>query len=202
MIIPDYLKPYEQAVSEHGGSFDATLWVSKEGQQLRFQAFVDLIDFNGASVLDVGCGIGDFAQYLIEKQIQFRSFHGIDAMEAMVQTAISNSYPQCTFETVDIVFHPESLQGYDWITISGTLNAMEQEQATSIIRDSFHVAARGVAFNFLSNQSGRDPKSENLYPARRFDTTQMLKMAFGLTPRIDFTQSYLDGHDATIVMFK
>lgn len=202
MTIPDYLKPYEQAVSKHGGTFDATLWVSKEGQRLRFQAFIDRIDFNGSSILDVGCGIGDFAQYLIEKQIQFRSFHGIDAMEEMVRTAKSNSYPQCTFEKEDIVFQPKSLQGYDWITISGTLNAMDQAQATSIVRDSFHAAARGVAFNFLSNQSGRDPDSENLYPARRFDTTQMLDMVFELTPRIEFTQSYLDGHDATIVMLK
>ena len=202
MTTPDYLKPYEQAVSEHGGTFDATLWVSKVGQLLRFQAFLDHIDFNGASILDVGCGIGDFAQYLIEKQIQFSSFHGIDAMEAMVQTANEKSYPLCTFKAEDIVFKPKSLQGYDWITISGTLNAMEQEQAMAIVRDSFQAAESGVAFNFLSNQCGRDPESENLYPARRFDTIQMLQMAFELTPRIEFTQSYLDGHDATIVMFK
>lgn len=199
---PEYLKPYQEAVEAHGGTFDATLWRSKEGQSLRFKIFCDFVNFNGSSILDVGCGIGDFAEYLLEHAVSFVSFHGVDAMEAMIETARKRALAQSTFSTVDVLLTKDLFHGHDWITFSGTLNAMDESVAMKLIDDAFAVSNKGVAFNFLSNQSGRDPKSEDLSPATRFDTTAWVKHAFTLTTNVDFTQSYLQGHDATIVLHK
>ena len=199
---PDYLKPYQEAVAEHGGTFDATLWQSKEGQRLRFQTFCDFVDFTDTSILDVGCGIGDFAEYLLQNNIMFHSFHGIDAMDAMIETATNRNLPRTTFETVDVFKNQTLFSGYDWITYSGTLNAMEEESAMGLIDCSFKSCNKGVALNFLSNRSGRDPKEEDLTPASRFDTIAWVDHALLLTTSVEFTQSYLDGHDATIVLKK
>jgi 2-polyprenyl-3-methyl-5-hydroxy-6-metoxy-1,4-benzoquinol methylase len=199
---PDYLKPYIQAVDEHGGTFDATLWQSKEGQLLRFKTFCDFIDFNSSSIVDVGCGIGDFAEYLIAQNIQFDSFHGIDAMEAMITTANNRSIARSSFSVADILQCTNALTGYEWITFSGTLNAMSEQTATQLIDAAFSACKKGVAFNFLSNKSGRDPKNEDLQPASRFNTIALLEFALSKTPCVDFAQTYLNGHDATIVLKK
>jgi 2-polyprenyl-3-methyl-5-hydroxy-6-metoxy-1,4-benzoquinol methylase len=199
---PDYLKPYIQAVDEHGGTFDATLWQSKEGQLLRFKTFCDFIDFNSSSIVDVGCGIGDFAEYLIAQNIQFDSFHGIDAMEAMITTANNRSIARSSFSVADILQCTNVLTEYDWITFSGTLNAMSEQTAMQLIDAAFSGCKKGVAFNFLSNKSGRDPRKEDLQPASRFNTMALLEFALSKTPCVDFTQTYLNGHDATIVLKK
>ena len=199
---PDYLKPYEEAVAAHGGSFEATLWRNKDGQYIRFKTFCNFIDFTDTSILDVGCGIGDFAQYLLQKNISFKSFHGIDAMGAMIDTASKRNLLHSTFETIDILKKPNISSNYDWITFSGTLNAMREEVARGLIDCSFEACIKGIAFNFLSDQSGRDPKNEDLTPARRFNTLAWINHALTLSTKVDFTQSYLDGHDATIVLKK
>ncbi len=197
----DYLEPYREAAKEHGGSFYATLWRSKEGQQLRFQAMCDAIDFSNATILDVGCGLGDFAEFLHMQRIQFNSFHGIDAMELMVEEATKKSIPRCTFSIDDVIENRQSLNGYDWITMSGTLNAMPQHLAMDLVSDAFASCSIGIAYNFLSNQC-KPNLEEDLTPASRFDTLEMLEQAFQLTRNVSFNQTYLDGHDATIVLTK
>ena len=197
---PDYLKPYRDAVVEHGGTFDATLWQSKEGQLLRFKTFCNFIDFIDTTILDIGCGIGDFSEYLTETGVAFKSFHGIDAMAPMIATANERQLARSTFSIADIVHSSDALRGYDWITFSGTLNAMREDVASNLIETAFKHSSKGVAFNFLSNKSGRDPASEDITPASRFDTLAWISKALLLSPNVDFTQSYLDGHDATIVI--
>ena len=62
-----YLQPYREAVERHGPSFEATLWHSVEAQALRFDVMIGLVDLDGRSVLDAGCGQGDFAARLLER---------------------------------------------------------------------------------------------------------------------------------------
>jgi hypothetical protein len=57
-------------------------------------------------------------------------------------------------------------------------------------------------FNFLSSPdhprfAHRDPA-----PARRCDPLRWIEFALGLSTRVTFTQAYLDGHDATILIEK
>ncbi len=199
---PKYLKPYQEAVDIHGGTFDATLWRSKRGQVARFKTFTKYIDFADTSIVDVGCGIGDFASYLVKSSVDFKAFLGVDAMEAMINTAKELSLEKCTFETMDVLDNMDVFEKTDWCVFSGSLNAMTQQDAMGLIRQAFDDCSLGVAFNFLSNQSWRDPSSEDLYPASRFDTLEMLSFAFTQTPLVSFTQTYLEGHDATIILHK
>jgi SAM-dependent methyltransferase len=197
-----YLKPYQDAAKEFGGTFKATLWRSTEGQQLRFKAFCSLVNFDHSSILDVGCGIGDFAQFLLTEDVRFKLFHGVDALDEMIQTAITKNLPKTTFSTEDVLLNPLPSGDYDWITYSGTLNTMPEKRAMDLIDTSFKKASIGVIFNFLSNQSHRDENKEDLGPARRFNTVKWLQFALSKTPLVAFNQAFLKGHDATILMKK
>jgi len=178
------------------------LWRSKEGQRLRFNCFTNEIDFTGKSILDVGCGIGDFGAFLIESKVDFKSYLGIDAMEAMIETAKERQLHLCEFKVGDAFASKSCLQQTDWSVFSGTLNAMSQEDAIELIRNSFETSTVGVAFNFLSDQCWRNVHSEDLTPASRFNTIELLHFAFSLTPLVSFNQTYLEGHDATILIRK
>ena len=199
---PNYLKPYQEAAEAFGGTFEATLWRSKHGQTLRFNEFVSEIDFSGTSILDIGCGNGDFASFLHESSVNFRSFRGIDAIDAMIQTAQNRQLQRSTFEVVDVLNEFDSIGNEDWIVFSGSLNTMSQELAKELLSVAFDKCSLGIAFNFLSNQSWRNPKNEDLTPASRFDTLEFLRFAFSLTPLVSFNQMYLQGHDATIILRK
>ncbi len=198
----EYLSPYREALRQHGAGFRATLWGSREAQMLRFAVMCELVPFEGCSLLDVGCGHGDFAAYLHEAGVSFRNFIGIDAMADMIEHARERNLDRCRFHTADLLLDSSWLDTAraDWITISGTLNTMESATAQRLVELCFRTAQQGVVFNFLSDRA--DPKwlAKDLKPARRFKTVQWLDWGLSLSPRVSFTQEYLDGHDATIVL--
>jgi hypothetical protein len=79
---------------------------------------------------------------------------------------------------------------------------MNEDMAFKIIESAFNVCNLGIAYNFLSNRSGRNPDKEDLTPASRFNTIGWIDYALNLSPCVDFTQTYLGGHDSTIVITK
>ena len=203
----EYLQPYRRAVEHHGAAFEATLWRSREGQVLRFDVMIDLADFTDCIITDVGCGRGDFAARLLERRIPFRDFIGIDAMPEMIGAAEALDLPRCAFLAGDALADPAILATCapdgsppDYLCLSGTLNTMRDKPARRLIHAAFLAARRGVVFNFLSDRHHPRYGRENLAPARRFDTVAWLDWAMGLSSRVSFTQEYLDGHDATILI--
>ena len=51
---------YSRLANEHGFDPRALNWGSRESQNLRFAVFAQVGRLDGASILDVGCGQGDF----------------------------------------------------------------------------------------------------------------------------------------------
>jgi SAM-dependent methyltransferase len=204
----DYLEPYREAVDRLGPGFEATLWTSREAQRLRFDVMIDLAGFEAGVVVDAGCGTGDFAARLIERDVDFRRYVGVDAMEPMVESArdrgLDADRARVAFESGDFVADPTLLSRHeaDFICFSGTLNTMNDETARGLIRGAFDAANHGVVFNFLSDRCHERFADRDLTPARRFDTAAWLDWSLHQTPLVSFTQDYLDGHDATILLRK
>ncbi|MCH7547329.1 MAG: class I SAM-dependent methyltransferase [Planctomycetes bacterium] len=197
-----YLKPYQQAVEKFGPGFEATLWGTKEAQQLRFEVMIELAGFEECVILDAGCGQGDFGAYLLERKVLFSRYVGIDAMEAMIVKAIERGLPRCEFQVADFVTNPDvlNLVEADYICLSGSLNTMDDDTARKLIEAALEASAQGVIFNFLSDRPHPKWAEKNLGPARRFDTKAWLDWSLSQSSRVSFTQDYLDGHDATIMI--
>jgi SAM-dependent methyltransferase len=197
-----YLEPYREAVRRFGPGFPATLWSSPEGQRLRFDVMIDLAPLDGLTVLDAGCGSGDFAQRLIERGVNFCRYVGIDAVPELIEHARQRHLPRCEFVVADLLNDDAAWRAAtpDIVCISGTLNTMDEASARQFVRRAFDASKQGLVFNFLSNRPDEVWEGKDLGPARRFDTIRWLDLALHLTPRVSFTQDYLDGHDATIMM--
>lgn len=208
-----YLQPYRDAVLRYGAGFSALLWSSREGQQTRFDVMIDLVDPEACrdtdmrglatcTILDVGCGTGDFAQRLLDRDVKFSQYVGVDAVSEMIDAARERKLERCEFIVADVLTDESVLRDRapDYACISGTLNTMDEDTARRLVHRCFEASAQGVVFNFLSNRPDEQWHDKDLGPARRFDTIRWLDWALHITPRMRFAQDYLDGHDATIVM--
>lgn len=208
---PEYLTPYEDAVREHGPSFRATLWASRDSQQARFRVIAETVDLTGKVVVDAGCATGDLAKYLVEGGIEYGRYVGIDGVAALLDEARTRNFPRAEFVLGDFVSNPDagrdvlgSLERTDVIVFSGSLNTLEQERALGVLERAWPAANDALVFNFLSSRdgSGRTADRDPTDPARRFDPLAMLDWAMARTPCVRFRQDYLRGHDATIAMYR
>jgi len=199
-----YLDPYRRALASHGAGFDATLWSNRESQRLRFDVMIEMVNLRDCDVLDAGCGQGDLAARLHERDVQFRHLVGIDALADQVEVASRRGLARCEFHRGDFVHDADAFnkQAADWIVFSGSLNTMDEGTARGVIDAAFAATREGVAFNFLSDRVEDSVKRVSLRPARRFDTLGMIEWSFLRTHCVAFRQDYLDGHDATIVLRK
>lgn len=201
---PAYLRPYVEAEKRLGPGFEATLWARPETQEVRFRVFVEQLDLQGKTLLDAGCGPGDFADWLQRHGVGYGRFVGIDGVEPVVAHARARGLPDAEFHAGDLVSSAHLLAtGSPEVTlISGTLNTMDLATATRVLENAWAGCSEALAFNFLSdiNGPGAVPQQD---PAKRLPTMQLLAWAFSKTWDVVYRQDYFPhGHDGTVVMRK
>jgi len=200
-----YLDPYRKAVARRGrDDFGITLWASKQSQRRRFAVFTQMCFLGNKTILDAGCSRGDLAAYLIEHEIPFKHYIGIDALCDVITYAQGLELPGCEFHCGDFVTDRDmlSIANPQVICISGALNTMKPREVIRVLETAWAATSESLLFNFLSSRSGlaAGPSQD---PARRHDTIKLFDWALGKTPAVQFRQDYFPaGHDAAILMRK
>lgn len=198
----NYLDPYREGIKQFGTDFEVTLWASPRTQTLRFKIFAELYPLNDVRVLDAGCSRGDLAQWLLDHDIRYRQYIGIDGLEPVIAYAKTRNLPQSQFVAGDFVAQPNLLKTGDpqVICISGSLNTMSDKDAMAVLNNAWDATGQVLMFNFLSDMAGPDAPLQDQI-ARRLDTLYLLAWAFTKTDNVIFRQDYFPhGHDATIRM--
>lgn len=139
-------------------------WNSRESQESRFNVLVQVGDLANASVLDVGCGLGDLWGHLRRRNLGVRDYLGIDINSEMVEAA-SEKYPEARFEVRDLLEHPLPAGKFDYVFASGIFNMVIpnwEEITFRTLERMYFVSRRATAVNFLSKLSG------NNNPAARY----------------------------------
>lgn len=91
---------YTQRLLLHGDSPVSLGWSDKAQQYLRFTRFSDAITRTSEpySVLDIGCGFGDFASFLESSQSHPKLYTGIDINNQLLEVARTKQYSfRCDF---------------------------------------------------------------------------------------------------------
>jgi len=199
-----YLDPYREAQKSHGSDFKVTLWANEKSQRLRFRVMTEMMFFAGKRVLDAGCSRGDFAAYLIERDIPYEKYIGVDGLDEVVDYANSRDLARSEFRAGDFVTDPSllSVGQPQVIAISGTLNTMEDGTAVTLLDHAWRTTSQALIFNFLSDEASPEAPRQKP-PARRLPTKMLLDWALSHTPSVRFRQDYFAmGHDATVLMWK
>ena len=152
---------YEALLAKHGASFKALGWNSPESQKIRFQVFKEIFIYGkkaaNVSVLDVGCGFGDFLGFLKGEGLLTKnkiSYTGYDISPKLLEVA-KKKYPEGKYELKDIL-EESRLPSFDYVFCSGIFNIRTSdteshlEYVKAMLLRMSDLAAQGVAVNFLS----------------------------------------------------
>ena len=129
---------------------NALYWSNQEIQEIRFRQLLKLGMTSGQSLLDVGCGFGDFSAWLQGQGIQMR-YTGIDLSAELLQEG-RRRFPQIELIEADLFEFDPPPRSYDWATLSGALNRNLDDHgkyALSVISRMYDTCRQGMAFNLL-----------------------------------------------------
>lgn len=194
---PAYLQPYARAVKRHGANFSALLWASKRTQEQRFDALVKLADPTGLSILDLGCGRGDFLDFLVSRGMKPKRYVGIEGVEELAKAAEAKPFDNARIVRADFVREPKRINvNADIIFCSGALNTIQKDEFYLVLNNAFAAATRALVFNFLSS-----PLLAGVSYLYWQEKRDVLKFARTLTNRVEAKEGYIEG-DCTMSLWK
>lgn len=182
-------------------------WESKEAQEKRFETFINAFSLKGSTMLDVGCGLGNLAEYIDKKNIKLY-YIGVDLMPEMIERAnkktFENIKPQ--FMVMDVFNEQNIEKDVDYIYSSGIFNlnlGNNKDFLKKALKSFFSIARKGVCFNLL------DKSIEKLYGNKyfyydKFETIQYTKSILediGIKYEIELSDKYLSNDFTIIVKF-
>ncbi|MGB5832625.1 MAG: class I SAM-dependent methyltransferase [Thiohalocapsa sp.] len=182
---------YRNALARHGHNAEGVHWTSKRTQQVRFEVLRRFLppDLSAATLVDVGCGLGDLFRYLVDQGDRPSSYVGIDLVAPMVEVAAERT--GCRILQLDVL-HDE-LPGAHFYVCSGAMNTLTREESEQFIRRCFNAATRGFVFNLLEGRQ-RDGVFNHFMP----DDLRPLAAELGVEPR--FVDGYLAGDFSAALM--
>lgn len=149
---PTYLQPYLSATRWHGSAFRSLLWESRKAQATRFDALARLCQFDGHSILDVGCGRADLLDFLIARGIQPKHYTGLEAIEPLAKSARRKGRPNSLIVNADFVADPDRMfSAADIVIFSGSLTTLESRAFYATLKTAHRAARKELAFNYLAS---------------------------------------------------
>ncbi len=146
---------YNFHLKKFGDRPEALRW-TPQGQLKRYHMLADIApatDLNNSTVLDYGCGTGDFYRFLKRRGIVVR-YTGVDINENFISLAKSK-YPECTFRVLNT--DDDELEGfYDYIFICGVFNLQVpgvDDDLRNALVNLFKHCNKGLALNALSSHT-------------------------------------------------
>ncbi len=184
---------YDKHIDEFGSGPRAVGWGDKHSQEARFGAMCRVGDLEGKSILDVGCGLGDFYAYLTGHYGHV-DYTGIDINPRYIEKA-RQLRPAAHFAVAD--FGEYAGGPFDYVVASGIFSVKIPEYKNIYfgqIKKMFALARKGVAFTMLD--AAHHPNDET-YAA--YSIEEVRGLCRSLTDDVVVYHDYLP-HDFTMVL--
>ncbi len=190
-----------QAIQDRGYEATALFWENRQVQQLRFDVLWQLLSQHPIfqspltepiKILDVGCGFGDFADWLTS-HFQAFDYLGIDLSPDMV-FAGQCQYPHHQFLQGEIFDIDWDDNQFDFVICSGALNEVVEPAETqghyakAVIQKMVELAKYGVSLNLLNQCHDWTANRPDL---QSFDPEQMRRYCQTLAPKVVMRDDYL-----------
>jgi SAM-dependent methyltransferase len=179
---------YRDRINEKGTTPEGLFWGSEESMQTRFSVATETVNFEGATVLDVGCGFGDLYGYLRHNEHTPDTYHGIDVSEVTLAEARDRyaDAPAASFERRNILRDPYESKQFDVVTVFGAmwnnLESIDNEAYMRRFMRTCFACANTVVINALSSyRQGNWSYEEFVY---YYDPSTVFRYAQELTRNV------------------
>ncbi len=165
-------KYYKDTLQQHGFTARGVGWKNEAAQHIRFEQLAKIAATTNFSVNDLGCGSGDFFNYLRAscQRIDF-TYRRYDVLAEMVAYA-GKKFAAATNARFHCIQNPEQMQMADYTIASGIFNlkyGQTDDQWLSYIFDTIKImnsrSIKGFAFNMLTSYSDKEWMQDHLYYA-------------------------------------
>lgn len=174
---------YNKAYKKHGITARGLNWHSEKSQKIRFEVLSRFIkdEISSSSIVDAGCGFGDFYFFLQKQNLIPKRYVGIDCMQDFIDIAKKRLF-DTTFTCRDIL--RDELIYADWYVASGSLNILNSFDTWMFLEKMLAYSKVGVVFNILEG----DKQSKNFNYQKKED---IIKFAKNKGYKIKIVEEYL-----------
>lgn len=148
----DSEKFYLSSINKYGLSAKGVNWVSKETQELRFKIILSMLPNNIDTLVDAGCGFGDFYTYLQANNLKCNKYTGIDSLDKMCSIAIENTKQEIILANIT----KDALPQAQYYICSGAMNVLNNFETHLFIRNCFMASKKAFIFNILHGNKQSD----------------------------------------------
>lgn len=179
---------YAALLAEYGPTYRAGDYGSLESQKVRFGVLAEGIDdaVRPLSVLDAGCGIGDFRAFVPTGIV----YTGWDFSAPHIEYA--KTTPGGTFEVRDLMKSTET-DAFDYVVASGLFQFRGLTYIKKAVTRMFQLSRQGIGFNVLTGETLEEEIINDPYTIGRWCRQTLGRVIV----RADYKQN-----DATIHVFK
>ena len=159
-ITQETIERYNKRYNKMGYDVRTLGWGSEEQQIYRFyQTFMMGIDFNNKTIIDIGCGFGDYLKFLNENSIKYKKYIGYDINPNLIFKAkeIYKNRKNVIFEEKNIL-QQEEKNIADIGVMLGLLNFNLKNRfdnykySEQMIKKAFDLVNEVLIVDFLSSQ--------------------------------------------------
>jgi len=184
----NYIKRYNKRYKEHGYSSLSLGWGEHGKQNIRFEVLYNIGIKRDSSILDVGCGFGDFYTFLKEKGWH-GNYLGIDIVDNLLHEAKKQNN-DINVKNIDIL-NSNFIQKYDYVVCSGIFGAKFKHEDNYIyiervLSKMYQLSNKGVVADFISTHV--DFQAELNFHA---DPCEIIKITKNITNRVVIRHDYL-----------
>ncbi len=183
---------YSTRLAQFGNDPRTLGWDRIESQRTRFGVAAGLVDFAGKRVLDVGCGLADFQEFLLERGAVPASYTGIDINPDLLERCRAR-FPDSDFHVANLLADEVPGGHYDIVVLFGLLNFRftdfaNWDFASGMIRRAFELCGEAVVFDMLTARRDENyPEEEFVY---YYDPVEVIEFAFSTTPFVSLRHDY------------
>ena len=150
-------KHYDDCFKKHGDNNLGVDWPKYEDTLTRHEIMFQLLQGDeNVSLLDFGCGLGHFYEFLkSHNHHNFTNYSGLDINESFYQTC-KQKFPFLNFYHTDILVN-DNIPNFDYIVCNGTFTEKRElsqnemmEFFTSVLKKLWAKTNKGIAFNIMS----------------------------------------------------
>jgi ubiquinone/menaquinone biosynthesis C-methylase UbiE len=163
----------------------ASCYIDENSQTTAYKSIIKYLPLNNSSVLDVGCGQGDFLKFIYDNNLnnKISKYKGIDVSQKMIDFASSN-FSKDFFSKQ--YFLSEQNYDFDLSVAAGTFNTRvfdndidQIDYLKNNINKMFNVSKKACALTLLSYHGYEEIKKENRLFC--YEPWEIIQYCFSLT---------------------